>query len=377
MVFLMSRNKIKLLTVIGARPQFMKASMLSKKINLSKDFYEILVHTGQHYNKSMSSTIISELFSRKPDYNLNSGGKDEINMTSYIIEKIKKLILKEKPNYVLVYGDTTTTLAASLSAKKLNIPLVHVEAGVRNYDLNMPEELNRVIVDRISDINFCATKQSLNNLKLEGYLKKTKKNFKVIFCGDLMFDCYNYSKNQIDNNHSLLNKYRDLIKKEYIYCTIHRQSNVDDKLSLTNIVKAVNQIHSKIPIIIPLHHRTRKRLKQFNLNLKCHVIESVSYFESLKLLKNCKFVMTDSGGLVREAFFAKKKSLSILEDIMWPEINNLNASISTGPNFKNIENKIFKLSKLKPNFGKKIFGNGDAAKKILTEIRLHFKGFDS
>jgi len=367
----MSNNKIKLLTVIGARPQLMKAAMLSKSIDMSDDFNEILVHTGQHYDPAMSSSIISELFNRKPDYFLNSGGKDEISMTAYILEQTKKLILKENPNYIVVYGDTTSTLAVALAAKKLHIPLIHVESGVRNYDLSMPEEFNRIVVDRISDINICVTEHSFENLRREAFVTKEIPGM-VTVCGDLMLDCFKFFQSHISKSLSSILTQNGLNTKNYILFTIHRQSNVDNKESLKNIVKALNKIHSHIPVLIPLHHRTRMRLEQFNLKLECCVIDPVSYLDSLSLLRDCKFVITDSGGLVREAFFAKKVSLSILEDAVWPEISNLKASVNTRPNTEEIEAKFLELSNLEPDFKKLIFGNGDAAKKILTDIRLHF-----
>ena len=367
----MSNNKIKLLTVIGARPQLMKAAMLSKSIDMSNDFSEILVHTGQHYDEAMSSTIIAQIFNKKPDYFLDAGGKDEISMTAYIIEQMKILLNKEKPNYVVVYGDITSTLAAALAAKKMNIALIHIESGVRNYDLSVPEELNRIIVDRISDINICATRHSYENLRKEAFSTKEIPS-RISFCGDLMFDCFKFFEKQRSDNLPEILISNKLKTNDYILCTIHRQSNVDNEKILTNIVKALNKVSINIPVLFPLHHRTRMKLKQFNLKLNCHVIDPVSYFDSLDLIKNSKFVITDSGGLVREAYFSKKLSLTILvENVLWPEINFLKASVNTLPKVDDIEAKIHEITRLKPDFEKKIFGDGHSAKKILTEIRLH------
>ena len=174
------------------------------------------------------------------------------------------------------------------------------------------------------------------------------------------------------DNPKVANKYKYLIRNQFIYCTIHRQSNVDNKTSLNNIVNAINKIHLKIPIILPLHHRTRLRLNQFKLKLKCYIIDPVTYLESLDLLMNCKYIFTDSGGLIRESFFAKKKSLFILDNVVWPEIQNLNTSLNSGPNLEKIIKNFKKLSFLKPYFNKKVFGEGVAAKKILSEIYFHF-----
>lgn len=368
----MLKNKIKLLTVIGARPQIMKSAVLSKAIDKSSDFTEILVHTGQHYDRSMSSSIMSELFDRKLNYKFKSGGRDEISMTAYMIEKLKNIIKKEKPEYLVVFGDTTSTLAAALAGKKMLIPVIHIESGVRNYDNNMPEEFNRIVVDRISDINICATNQSLINLKKENFGTK-QIPCSIAFCGDLMLDCYNHFKSNLHNDDFLNLPLRKFINKDFIFCTIHRQSNVDNKKNLENIVEALNQISDQIPVILPLHHRTRKRIKQYGLKLRCNVIQPITYFETVKFLKKCKFVITDSGGLVREAFFSKKLSICILEKTMWPEINHLNASIGCRPKSREIIKNFCELSKMRPNFKKKIFGTGNASKKILKLIKSHYK----
>ena len=262
----MLNNKIKLITVIGARPQIMKSAILSKAIDQSTDFTEILVHTGQHYDPVMSSSIMLELFDRKLNYRFKSGGRDEISMTAFMIEKIKNIIKKERPDYLVVYGDTTSTLAAALAGKKMLIPVIHIEAGVRNYDKNMPEEFNRIVVDRISDINICATNKSLLNLKKENF-GTTQIPCSIAFCGDLMLDCYNYFKKNLYNKDLLNLEFSNFIDKDFIFCTIHRQSNVDNKKNLENIVKALNQISDQIPIILPLHHRTRKRIKQYGLKV--------------------------------------------------------------------------------------------------------------
>jgi UDP-GlcNAc3NAcA epimerase len=369
----MSDSKIKLLSVVGARPQLMKATMLSKAIDKAEDFEEVLVHTGQHYDEAMSSSIISQIFNKKPNFFLNSGGKDEISMITHIMEKMKNLFEKINPNYVLVYGDTTSTLAAALATKIKKIPLIHVESGVRNYDLNMPEEFNRLTVDRISDINICATKHTYENLRLEAFATKEISS-RLSLCGDLMFDCFKFFDPRVSDDLLEILSFNNLKIDDYILCTIHRQSNVDNENALKNIVKALNNINRSIPVLFPLHHRTRDRLKQFNLKLNCCVIDPVSYLDSLKLIRNCKFVITDSGGLVREAYFSKKLSLTIsVEKVVWPEINFLEASINTTPEVDKIEAKIHEISTLNPAFEKKIFGDGYAAEKILSEIRLHFK----
>ena len=215
----MSDSKIKLLSVVGARPQLMKATMLSKAIDKAEDFEEVLVHTGQHYDEAMSSSIISQIFNKKPNFFLNSGGKDEISMITHIMEKMKNLFEKINPNYVLVYGDTTSTLAAALATKIKKIPLIHVESGVRNYDLNMPEEFNRLTVDRISDINICATKHTYENLRLEAFATKEISS-RLSLSGDLMFDCFKFFDPRVSNDLSEILSFNNLKIDDYILCTI-------------------------------------------------------------------------------------------------------------------------------------------------------------
>ena len=295
---------IKVLNIVGARPQLMKASVLSRIFNESERFFEILVHTGQHYDANMSSTLMQELFIKVPDYQLTSGGRSEVTMLADQLISIEEIINKEAPDYVISYGDTTTTLAGALAARKLNINHVHVEAGVRNHDMSMPEEVNRVIVDKISDLNFCATDQGIQNLLSEGHQQYSKFT-STIFSGDLMLDCFNVASEKTTPNNAPLEALPE-DEEDFVYVTLHRQSNVDNEHSLSEIVSAINLINSDIPVIFPLHPRTRNMLEKFKLSFNFETISPISYVESIKLLQRSRYVITDSGGLVREAFFAKK-----------------------------------------------------------------------
>ncbi len=348
----------------------MKAAVLSKIFSESKRFCEILIHTGQHYDANMSADLMQELFIKMPDYQMNSGGKSELSMLADQIVSIEGIIKKESPDYVISYGDTTTTLAGALSARKMNIKHVHVEAGVRNYDMSMPEEVNRVLVDKISDLNFCATEKSLQNLLSEEGVEQSKFT-SAVFSGDLMFDCFiSQSKNTRDYTYleELLGK-----KEDYVYVTLHRQSNVDNEKTLSEIVEAINHINNNIPVILPLHPRTKNMLKKFKISFDFETIAPLSYIESIDVLKHSTYVITDSGGLVREAFFAKKPSILILENPVWPEIEEIRCSISTRPiSCKSILDQYEELKDMKCNFDVPIFGNGNAGLKIIRAIERHY-----
>lgn len=362
---------IKVLSIVGARPQLMKAAVLSKIFAKSKRFIEIIVHTGQHYDTDMSSNLMKELFVKTPDYQINSGGKSELAMLANQLVGIEEILKKESPDYVISYGDTTTTLGGALAARKMNIKHVHVEAGVRNYDMSMPEEVNRVLVDKISNLNFCATEKSMQNL-LREKTQRYSKFSSTIFSGDLMLDCFvSYSKKISQNSTHLKGPLGK--KAGYTYVTLHRQSNVDNKRSLSDIVEAINIINSRTPVVFPLHPRTRNMLKKYDLCFDFETIAPISYKESLEVLKRSNYVITDSGGLVREAFFAKKPSLFILENPVWPEIEEVKCSISTRDiSCKSILQQYEKLKNLKCNFDTPIFGNGDAGWKIVRAIEKNY-----
>lgn len=361
---------IKVLSVVGARPQLMKAAILSELFDQSDDFAEILIHTGQHYDPNMSSDLLGELFFKAPDYQLECGGVDELKMLSELIVGIADIIEREAPDVVVSYGDTTTTLAGALAARKSNIVHVHVEAGVRNFDMQMPEEVNRVIIDRISDLNFCATERGVRNLIRESVLSGSKTSH--LFSGDLMLDCFIKHSSQATPLIDALQP-NNTIDEEYVYVTFHRKSNVDDRRQLGEIVEALNEINSNIRVILPLHPRTKRRLEEFKLNLSFQSIPPVSYYNSLGLIKSASTVITDSGGVVREAFFAKKPSLFLLEDPVWPEIEDVGCSVSAAQITSASILRQYELSKtLQGNFEAPIFGDGSAGLKIVAAIREHF-----
>lgn len=286
---------IKIITIIGARPQFIKAAILSKTFSESGKINEVIIHTGQHFDFNMDKIFFNELKIPEPIYNLNINSLSHGIMTGRMLIQIEKILFDEKPDYVLVYGDTNSTLAGALAAKKLYINLIHVEAGLRSFNMRMPEEINRILTDRISDLLFCPTDNAVQNLLNEGF-----QNFActIINSGDVMLDLVIYFQK---TNKDLKNPY--LSMKDFILCTIHREENTQNSDRLISILNGLNRLSREIEIILPLHPRTRKIINDLNLKINFKTIEPVGYFKMMNLLQKCKLVITDSGGLQKEAFF--------------------------------------------------------------------------
>lgn len=318
---------MKFVTIIGARPQFIKAAQFSRLLRQRHE--EILVHTGQHYSENMSEIFFEELNIPKPDYNLGIGSASHGKQTARMIESIEEILLREKPDAVIVYGDTNSTLAGSIAASKLLLPIYHIEAGLRSYNMNMPEEQNRVISDHLSKILFCPTQTAVDNLKKEGIVNG------VFNVGDIMYDAIIYNINKAEDLLSLqlinntLSKYIDTNKinrNQYYLSTIHRAENTDNKRNLEIILSAFEKLD--YPVIMPLHPRTRKILETINTKFSnTIIIEPIGYLEMIFLTKNSKMVITDSGGLQKEAFFLKKPCTTLRKETEWIEtlVNGWNA----------------------------------------------------
>tara|TARA_B100001063_G_C16733510_1_gene540665 strand:+ start:450 stop:1529 length:1080 start_codon:yes stop_codon:yes gene_type:complete len=352
--------KKKILTIVGARPQFVKAAVISAAIKRENNFEEIIIHTGQHYDDNMSKVFFQNLKIKKPKYYLEVKNLSHNLMISKMISKLDEIYNLEKPSGVIVYGDTNSTLSAAISAKKRKIPVFHIEAGVRNYDEHMPEESNRYLVDRISDINFCATSLNMKNLISEGYNKKFI-NSKIYRSGDVMFDLFKiFSK--------LEKKKIDTKKKKNIICTIHRESNIENLNNLKNIISALNTINKTKPILFFAHPRTKKRINEKKIICDFKICDPIGYKNMIEYLLLCELVITDSGGLVREAFYAKKKSLFILENVVWPEIVKQKYSLNVPPNKFKILYGLKNLIRTKSEYKPRIFGNGNAAQFIVKKI---------
>ena len=284
---------LKILTVLGARPQFIKAGSISREINKDNTIQEVIVHTGQHYDSEMSDVFFKQMKITEPSYNLGIGGKSHGEMTGDMIKSIEKICFSEKPDIVLVYGDTNSTLAGAIASSKLDIKLAHVEAGLRSFNMKMPEEINRILTDRISNWLFCPTETAVKNLENEGF---NLFDCKISLTGDVMQDSAIFYKKYAVR--PLIELYDD-----FILCTIHRAENTDDKSRLESIFEALNEIGKEKQVIIPIHPRTKYFLKEHKIctdNLT--IISPVGYLEMVWLLNNCKLVLTDSGGLQKEAF---------------------------------------------------------------------------
>jgi len=352
---------MKILTILGARPQFIKAGSLSREIAKHEEIVEIIVHTGQHYDSNMSDVFFEEMQIAKPNYFLGIGGKSQGAMTGQMIEKIEEVCLKENPDWVIVYGDTNSTLSGAIVASKLHIKLAHIEAGLRSFNLNMPEEVNRILTDRISNILFCPTDTAMINLKNEGY---ENFNCKILNSGDVMRDGAIFYKD-------LAVKPSIEIKDEFILCTIHRAENTDDESRLKNIFKALIEISKEKQIILPLHPRTKKILKNLKLNLQnLTIVEPVGYLEMTWLITNCKLIMTDSGGLQKEAFFFQKYCITLREETEWIELVDNKYNILVGADQKKIlcaYSNSYKYDNL--NFNIDFYGEGFASKIIVDNLK--------
>lgn len=358
---------MKIVTIIGARPQFIKAAVVSRVFAANKEIKEIIVHTGQHFDTNMSDVFFEEMSIPKPDYNLNINGLGHGAMTGQMLEKIETVLVNEKPDWVLVYGDTNSTLAGALAAKKLHIKLAHVEAGLRSFNMDMPEEINRILTDRISDILFCPTQQAINNLRKEGYDNIATK---IVCNGDVMQDAAIFysdkcRKPEID------------IPENFVLCTTHRAENTDDENRLRSIFSSLEKISEKNPVVLPLHPRTKAKLNNINYDFsssKICFIEPVGYLEMVYLLKNCKLVMTDSGGLQKEAYFFSKYCITMRDETEWVELVDNGFNVLVGSDERKIIDAYKKYISMPENgFENKLYGNGDAGEKILKELlNLYF-----
>ena len=306
----------KIVSILGARPQFVKAAVLSRIIVDGKEFSEVIIHTGQHFDANMSEVFFTEMEIPKPKYNLDINGIRHGAMTGRMLEKIEEVLLIEKPALVVVYGDTNSTLAGALAAKKLGIRVVHVEAGLRSFNMTMPEEVNRILTDRISDLLLCPTSTAVSNLKTEGF---DNFNSKIELCGDIMHDAVEFYGKLSDTRSTLIEKL-ELNGKRFVLATIHRQENTDDPERLKAIVEGLNSISDETLVVMPLHPRTKELLKKYALDFTGLLIDPVGYFDMLQLLKNCDLVITDSGGLQKEAYFNEKPCIIAREETEWVEL---------------------------------------------------------
>lgn len=372
---------MKILTVIGARPQFIKAAVVSRAIETHNQargpqrIQEAVVHTGQHYDANMSDIFFAEMSIPKPNYHLDIRASCHGAMTGRMLEEIEKIIMTENPDIVMVYGDTNTTLAGALAAAKLHIPIAHVEAGLRSYNMLMPEEINRVLTDRISSWLFCPTKTAVENLKQEGFgnwAATASKQPEICVVGDVMLDAalyYQQLAKPTNEVNTILERHGGL----FYLATLHRAENVDNPVRLKTIFRALSDIAKKKAIIMPLHPRTRKMLTENGLiSAALKIIDPVGYFDMITLLSHCRGVFTDSGGVQKEAYFFGKPCITLRDETEWIELVEQGFNKLVGADYDAIIEAEKNLATIKSgNTG--FYGDGKAGDKIVDALLNWYK----
>ncbi|MBQ6083518.1 MAG: UDP-N-acetylglucosamine 2-epimerase (non-hydrolyzing) [Bacteroidales bacterium] len=363
---------MKIVTVIGARPQIIKAAALSRAIkeHFENEVQEVIVHTGQHYDDNMSQVFFDELGLPQPNYNLNVGSASHGVQTAKMIVGIEEILLKEKPDYLVLYGDTNSTLAGAIAASKIHVPIVHIEAGLRSFNKSMPEEINRICCDHCSTLLFSPTATGYQNLINEGFSSG------IYHCGDVMYDNSKYFANIADKKSQILDK-EELRGVDYVLCTIHRDNNTDQPERLNAIFKALLKISESKKVVLPLHPRTSKLL---NVNLEKDLFDKISNNKNIKILppasfldmivleRHAQMIVTDSGGVQKEAFFFQKPCLILRTETEWTEIVECGAAVITDANEERIIESFNNFMENAPHNYPDIFGDGNAAVFICKEM---------
>ena len=384
---------MKLVTIIGARPQIIKAAALSRAIrnHYSDQIQEVIVHTGQHYDDNMSQVFFDELQIPRPDYNLHVGSASHGVQTARMTEGIEALLLKEQPDYIILYGDTNSTLAGAVAAAKIHVPIVHIEAGLRSFNKAMPEEINRIVCDHCSTLLFTPTKAGLENLKREGFpidesgvstgsttVIPTIDNPKVYHCGDIMYDNSLHFANIAEEKTDIIPR-MELVGKPFILATIHRDTNTDYPERLSAIFRSIIKLSEECQVVLPLHPRTAKLIKtNLNEDLQNQIfgcpniklIPPVSFLEMIALERHAQLVMTDSGGVQKEAYFFKKPSIILRPETEWVEIVETGNAILADADEERIIQAWKHFKDNPPTVFPEIFGDGHAAEFMLEQMLL-------
>jgi UDP-GlcNAc3NAcA epimerase len=353
---------LKILTILGARPQFIKASAVSRVMAMHNDMQEILVHTGQHFDDNMSRVFFEQMQIPEPKYNLGIHSLPHGAMTGRMTEAAEKIMMEEKPDRVLVYGDTNSTLAGALAAKKLGINIAHVEAGLRSFNMDMPEEVNRIITDRISSLLFCPTIVAVNNLLDEGF-----ENFstEIIHSGDVMLDASLYFARKSTPPQGIK------LPSQFVLATIHRAENTDNHEVFLSIAEAITKIAQTVQVVLPMHPRTAAVLKNHMISFSGNVviIPPVGYLEMIYLLQHCMAVITDSGGLQKEAYFFAKPCVTTRNQTEWTELAEAGYNIVAGTRKDSIIKAFFEVTSRELVFTHGLYGEGNAAEIIVENLR--------
>ena len=376
---------MKLVTIIGARPQIIKAAALSRAVrnHYADQIQEVIVHTGQHYDDNMSQVFFDELQIPRPDYNLHVGSASHGVQTARMTEGIEALLIKEQPDFIVLYGDTNSTLAGAVAAAKIHVPIVHIEAGLRSFNKAMPEEINRIVCDHCSTLLFTPTKAGLENLKREGFPMDNKgpytiDNPKVYHCGDIMYDNSLHFAHIAEDKTDIIQRL-EMASKPFVLATIHRDTNTDHPERLSAIFKALIQLSKECQVLLPLHPRTAKLLKtNLSEDLQKQIFDSpsiklippVSFLEMIALERHAQLVMTDSGGVQKEAYFFKKPCIILRPETEWVEIVETGNAILADADESRIMQAWQHFKDNPPTTFPEIFGDGHAAEFMLKQIQL-------
>ncbi len=349
---------MKIVTIIGARPQFIKAAPVSRAMRATGELQEVIVHTGQHFDTNMSQVFFDQMQIPRPDYQLGIHSMGHGAMTGRMMEGIEQVLLKEKPDWVMVFGDTNSTLAGALAAVKMQLPVAHVEAGLRSFNMRMPEEVNRILTDRISSLLFCPTLLSMENLIKEGF---GHFNCKIITTGDVMYDAALLFAGSATPPEGLA------LPVRFILATIHREENTNNLSRLRDILEAINEIATSVPVIFPMHPRTRKLSHDHGLPAPgpgVRVVDPLGYHQILYLLQYCQLVITDSGGMQKEAYFFQKPCVTLREETEWGELMEAGCNLLTGSSKLRIREAVTRFLDQAPEFPPGLYGKGNASEAI-------------
>ena len=357
---------MKILTVVGARPQFIKSAMVSRVFKERGGLTEFLVHTGQHFDENMSEIFFEQMGMAKPDANLGISGGSHAEMTSGMLVRLERLIIQVKPQAVLVYGDTNSTLAGALASAKLQCPVAHVEAGLRSYNRKMPEEINRIITDHLSDLLFAPTEDSVGSLLREGIPRS-----KIVRTGDVMLDAsLNFGK--ISEKSSKILQNLGLEEKGYALCTFHRAENVDHRDNLEWLIDGLNQVSEDMTVVLPMHPRTQQRIDSFSLmqklSKKVKVCSPLGYLDILQLQKHSSMILTDSGGMQKEAFFHQVPCVTLRTETEWKELLTEGHNRLAVPMKDSISEKVSQVRESILDWSFDFYGDGNSARTIVDAL---------
>lgn len=358
---------MKIATLVGARPQFVKAATVARVLSSETGVEHILIHTGQHYDANMSDIFFSELDIPRPKHNLDIGSGKHGWQTGQMLAAVENVLVEEKPDWVVVYGDTNSTIAGTLAAVKLHIPVAHVEAGLRSFNREMPEEINRVLTDHAADLLFAPTDTAVTNLEHEGLSSPV-----VVRTGDVMYDAALYYAERADQSSEILHKLK-LTSKRYVLATLHRAESTDRPDRLKNLLSSLARLAETTRVVLPLHPRTRSVLAQAPeiaaMTKQITVIDPVGYLDMNNLERHARLIMTDSGGVQKEAFFARVPCVTLREETEWVELVKAGYNILAGSDPQRIAAAVEQALSAKPDWDNPLYGDGKAAYSIVEHLK--------